>query len=232
LTTERDLIRLDLRAPLVDAVCASVCDVWCEAADLWLEVSQHAPYRALAMQCGAQASLNAGLLDLAEYFLIGLRDLPDMPAFLAVLWARQVPVREARIKHYSRIIDAAPARIARCDGREFMRLHLYREAIHQFLADGAFGRNPRLATPHLARAFYRLGAHASLIDLSQRAATHMTAPELTTMVERARRLLKRRGEPPALNLARFQEQHPAGAALTRIIDALGSHADSEDIDDL
>ena len=232
LTVDMDLVRLDLRAPLVDAACATICSVWCEAADLWLEVCHEPAYRDLGVQCGAQASLNAGLLDLAEYFLIGLNELPEIPEFLAPLWAKNVAVREARVKYYSRIIDVAPRKLEGINGRELMRLHLYREAIHQFLAGGEFGRDPKETIPQLARAYSMLGAHASLVGLYESQRIHMEASDQVTMVDRAKRLLKRQAEPPERNLIRFQEQHPAGAELKGIIDRLGPRVDGEGSHDL
>lgn len=215
---------LNFRVPLIDAVCASVCGDWFEAADLWFEVCREPRYRPLAVQCGAEAALNSGLLDLAEYFYLGLIELPDFPEFIKNLRDRNAPIRLARTKYYSQRL-VADRRQPRSDtARELMRLHFFREAVRCLLVSVQFQDDPATVVPMLARAYRMLGAHASLIGLCATHCAFLNAPDLSDMVGRAKRLLARQSEPPIKNVQRFQDQHPAGPLFTSIVESLTHEA--------
>ena len=96
-----DLLLLSVKAPLSDAVSATVCARWREAADLWLDVYRQPAYRPLAARCGLEATLKAGLYDLAQYFHIGLNDAPSLPDFLAEPWRQSLPIRRDRARFHS-----------------------------------------------------------------------------------------------------------------------------------
>ena len=221
MTKELDLVRLNLRAPLVEAVCATMCSDWSEAADLWLDVGRDPDCRALAAQCGLQAALTAGLMDLAEYFYIGVGGLSEMPGYLSDLWTKQSSIRAARVRFYSEGIGGAGGRRRGAPARELMRLHLYREAIREIFVSQDFRNKPKESLPLLARAYFMLGAHTSLMGLYNAYKIHLQDADSTAIVQRAERLLSRRAEPPARNLMRFQEQHPAGAELGALIELRG-----------
>jgi hypothetical protein len=217
-----DPILLNLNVPLIDAVCASVCGDWFAAADLWFEVCRDPRYRPVAVQCGAEAALQAGLLDLAEFFYLGLHELPKIPDFVTNLRERSAPIRRARTKYYSQRLAGDPARARSDTGQELMRLHFFREAVRFILVSPQFREAPSAVVPLLARAYWMLGAHASLICLYETHQTFLSAADLSDKVSRARRLLSRRSEPPMKNVRRFQDQHPAGRTFSAIVEGIGS----------
>ncbi|MEO8927808.1 MAG: hypothetical protein ABI306_11670 [Caulobacteraceae bacterium] len=211
-----DPVLLNLRTPVVDAVCATVGGQWFEAADLWFEVYRDPRFRLLAAQCGAEASLYAGLLDLAEYFYLGLGDLAATPDFVIALKEKNAPIRSARMAYYGRGRDGhAKGPDA---GAELMRLHFYREAVRRFLVLAPAQRDSPPTLVMLARAYAMLGAHASLIALHETRGEVLEGADLTPMVERARRLLARQSDPPIKNMQRFQQQHPAGPLFTTSVE--------------
>lgn len=218
MSTDLDPILLNLNVPLIDAVCASVCGEWFEAADLWFEVCREPRYRALAVQCGAEAALYSGLLDLAEYFYLGLDELRVFPEFVKTLRERNAPIRSARIKYYSHRLTLGTRRSKRDTAQELMRLHFFREAVRFLLVSAQFRDDPATAAPMLARAYGTLGAHASLVALHETHPAFLDEPNLRETVGRARRLLARQAEPPLKNVSRFQDQHAAGPLLTAIVE--------------
>ena len=224
---EPDLIRLNLRAPIVDAVCATVCSSWSDATDLWFEVHGEPRYRDLAVQCGLQAALNAGLLDMAAFFEIGLADLPSTPEFLETLVRKNQPVRSARAAFYDKGIQSGANPLTTAPGRELMRLHLFREAICAFLASREFQKKPAETVPLLARAYSMLGLHATLSGLNRTYGAYLKSSDSVALVERAERLLKREADAPLKNVMRFQQQHPLGAVLAAAIERWGGHSLSE-----
>ena len=209
-----DPVLLNPRTPVVDAVCASVCGDWFEAADLWFEVYRDPRFRPLAAQCGAEASLYAGLLDLAEYFYLGFGDRAALPPFLGALRDKHAPIRAARMAYYDRGRRGGTAGTG--VGGELMRLHFYREAIRHFLVMPPAERDSPATVALLTRAYAMLGAHASLIALHETRGEILDHAHLGPMVDRARRLLARQGDPPARNMQRFEQQHPAGALFTEL----------------
>ena len=214
MSVEIDPVLLNLRVPVIDAVCATVCGEWFEAADLWFEVYREPRLRPLAAGCGAEASLYAGLLDLAEYFYLGFGDRAATPPFIGALREKNEPIRAARMTYYGR--ERRHRASAPGAGGELMRLHFYREAIRHFLVMPPAERDSPVSVRLLARAYAMLGAHASLIALHETRGEILDQATLGPMVERARRLLVRQGDPPAKNVQRFQQQHPAGALFTAI----------------
>ncbi len=216
MTGALDPIVLNLGAPLIDAVCATICGEWFEAADLWFEVYRDSRFRSLAAQCGAEASLRAGLLDMAEYFYLGLGDPAEAPAFVRILREENEPIRSARMTYYGRGLEGrAKEAVA---GGELMRLHFYREAVRCFLVLAPAERDSPAVLKLLARAYAMLGAHASLIALHESQPGRLDDADLAAMVARARRLLSRQSDTPLTNLQRFQREHPAGALLTAIVE--------------
>ncbi len=216
-----DPIWLNLRAPLTDAICATVCAEWSKAADLWFEATREADYRALASVCGAEAALNAGLLDMAEYFYLGFAEMGSPPAFIGLLRARNDPIREARKRYFAHRRRAHERSPSLEGGRELIRLHLYREAVRALLLSSAFTAHLEETAPLLARAYAGLGAHASLVALADHLAGLAADPKLAEQVARAERLLARLADPPEKNLRRFVEQHPAGQAFAQAIATWG-----------
>ena len=207
---------LNPRTPLIDAVCATICGQWFEAADLWFEVYHDPRFHLLAAQCGAEASLRAGLLDLAEYFYLGLGDLAEAPAFVRILREKNGPIRSARMAYYGRRLNGRAK--GAVGGGELMRLHFYREAVRYFLVLAPAERDSSAVVPLLARAYALLGAHASLIALYESQAGRLDDADLTVLVARARRLLIRQSDPPLTNVQRFQQQHAAGALFTATVE--------------
>jgi hypothetical protein len=216
LAVEPRVLLHNFRAPLVEAICATVCSSWCEASDLWLEVYRTRRCRGLASQCGVQAALNAGLIDIAEYFYVGLDEYERVPDYIQSLWSKNMPVKEARVLFYSVGIQEGRNPARGTSGKDLMRLHLYREAIQVFLVSGALQSNPKDVAPSLARAYAMLGAHASLLGLYDAYRVHLDGTEAVALVERARRLVERQRQSAGRNLARFVEQHPAGPELREI----------------
>lgn len=211
-----DLILLNLRTPLIDAICATVCGEWFEAADLWFEVYRDPRFRPLAAQCGAEASLYAGLLDLAEYFYLGLGDLSEAPAFVRLLREKNEPIRAARRAYYGHRQEGRAMGPEK--GGELMRLHFYREAVRHFLVLAPADRDSPTVLSWLARAYAMLGAHASLIALHESQRGRLEDADLAVVLARARRLLTRQSDPPLTNVQRFQQQHAAGALFTATVE--------------
>ena len=218
MSSDVDPVLLNLNVPLIDAVCASVCCDWFEAADLWFEVCREPRYHHLAVQCGAEAALHAGLLDLAEYFYLGLNELEVLPEFVKVLRERSAPIRMARIKYYSQKLAKHRERLRIDTGQELLRLHFFREAVRFLLVSAQFRDDPAAVAPLLARAYWMLGAHASFISLCETHRAFLDDPDLGDKVGRAQRLLIRRSEPPMKNVRRFQDQHPAGPIFTDLVE--------------
>lgn len=220
-----DSIVLNPRTPLIDAICATVCGEWFEAADLWFEVYRDPRFRLLAAQCGAEASLYAGLLDLAEYFYLGLGDLAEAPAFVRALREKNEPIRRARLEYYGRRLEGHAKGAVR--GGELMRLHFYREAVRHFLVLAPDERDSPKVLTLLARAYAMLGAHASLIALYESRRERLDEADLAHTVARARRLLARQSDPAPTNVHRFQKQHAAGALFMACIE--GGHAAADEV---
>ena len=219
MSVDLDAIVWNPRAPLIDAVCATVCGEWFEAADLWFEVYRDRRLRPLAAQCGAEASIYAGLLDLAEYFYLGLGDPAQAPGFVRDLREENEPIRLARMAYYGRRLDGRARGPAR--GGELMRLHFYREAVRCFLVLPPAERDTPRVLALLARAYSMLGAHASLIALHETQGARLAKADLGAKVARARRLLARLADPPLNNVHRFQRRHPAGPLFTAIVEGGG-----------
>ncbi|MDQ2765164.1 MAG: hypothetical protein M3Y22_17315 [Pseudomonadota bacterium] len=214
-----DPVLLNLRVPLVDAICATVCGEWFEAADLWFEVYRDPRLRSLAAQCGSEASLYAGLLDLAEYFYLGLGEPIAVPPFVRALREKNEPIRAARRAFYDRRLNGRPGNADR--GHELMRLHFYREAVRWILALPLAQRDCAAVLVLLARAYAMLGAHPALIALYESRRQDLNDAALASLVDRARRLVARQVEPPQTNLQRFERQHAAGSVFTAYLRGAG-----------
>ncbi|MBA3810163.1 MAG: hypothetical protein H0X27_00660 [Caulobacteraceae bacterium] len=208
-----DLTVLNLRVPVVDAVCATACGDWLSAADLWFETFRDSSFRGLAARCGAEAALQAGLLDLAEYFYVGLRELPDIPEDLGMLRRENEPVRRARLDYFQRRLEGWRDEGGLEGASELMSLRFYREVIRRLLVMPSGGRDLAAVAPLLARAYARLGAHASLLALWRTNREGLAGTDVAPMVSRAERLFRWQSDPPLENVRRFERAHPAGPAL-------------------
>jgi hypothetical protein len=198
-----------------------MCCEWCEATDLWYEVGREPRYSELAAQCGIEAALTAGLLELAEYFYVTLSDMVEMPQFISPLLVKNLGIKEARVRYYSEFAESKSRLKSKLSGADFFRLHLYRESIRSLLTGNEFRNKPKQVASLLARAYAHLGLHASLVGLYKAHRQYLESPEITDLVNRAERLLSRKTEAPIKNIRRFQEQHPAGATLTALIARYG-----------
>ncbi len=208
-----DLTILNLRVPVIDAVCATTCGDWLSAADLWFEAFRDSSFRGLAARCGAEAALQAGLLDLAEYFYVGLRELPDIPEDVGALRKENESVRRARLDYYQRRLDGRSDNGGLEGAGELMRLRFYREVIRRLLVVPDGGRDLAIVAPLLARAYAMLGAHASLLALWRTNQEILAGTDLAPMVSRAERMLHWQSDPPIDNVRRFERAHPAGSLL-------------------
>lgn len=213
-----DLTVLNLRVPVIDAVCATVCGDWLSAADLWFETFRDPPFRGLAARCGAEAALQAGLFDLAEYFYVGLAELADFPAEIVILRGEAEPVRQARRAYFQRRLDGEVA-VGSLDGAsELISLRFYPQAVRRMLVSPLSRSDPALVAPILARAYAGLGAHACLVDLWEGRKDGLGGADMDLLVSRARRLLRWRSDRPIDNVRRFEEGHAAGAVLTATLE--------------
>lgn len=213
-----DLTVLNLRVPVIDAVCATACGDWLSAADLWFETFRDPPFRGLAARCGAEAALQAGFLDLAEYFYVGLRDLGDIPGDVRALREANEPVRRARFDYYQRRLDGWSGHGGRYTADELMRLHFYREVVRLLLIMYPGERNLNLVAPTLARAYAALGAHASFLGLLESEPEILGDTDVASLVPRAQKLLGWQSAPPLDNVRRFERAHAAGPVLTAILE--------------
>ncbi len=212
-----EMIRLDPASPLVEAVGASVREDWLEAADLWFEAARHQAGRPLAMVCGAQAALEAGLFDLAAYFRIGMEDRAAVPDFIAELLAASEPVRDARKRRHGRRLSGEAETGEAGSVDTLLDLRLSREAIHLVLTADPYRGNWVRAAPALARAYAALGAHAAFIALGETRAAEIADPGLDRKLARARRLEGLRAETPTAIVRQFQNDHPAGPVLSALL---------------
>jgi len=219
-----DLLMLSVKAPLADAVCATVCLRWREAADLWLDVYREPSYQPLAAQCGLEATLRAGLYDLAQYFHIGLAEAPSLPDFLTEPWRQSLPIRRNRARFYARQINPGQAEggsqtETRRLTQHLVDLHLYREAIRGIFRRRLYQTNPGAAVPLLAACYSALGEHEALIALRRSRRWYFGGRGGRSMLENAETCLGRASMGPVENVLEFTKSHPAGALLARLLEA-------------
>jgi hypothetical protein len=206
-----DLLISGIRAPLVDAVCATVCDRWREAADLWLDVCRVLAYRPLAAACGLEASLHAGLYDLSQYFQLHVDGSPAAPDFLAEPWRRSLTIRRNRARFYSSPAGNVSTGDARGEPRRLADLHLYREAIH------LFRRDRQAAIPLLTECYFALGEHEALLALHRTHREYFVDRDVQAMLASAENGLARAAMGPVENTEDFLRRHPMGARLAPLL---------------
>ena len=208
-----DLLLLSVKAPLADAVSATVCARWLEATDLWLDVYRQPAYRLMAALCGLEATLKAGLYDLAQYFHIGLDETPALPDFLAEAWRQSLPIRRDRARrHGGRSHAASRAETLRVAQR-LVELRFYREAIRETFRRRLLQTDGRATVPLLAECYSRLGEHESLIGLQASQPRHFDTAALRAKARSAQDAMKREALGPVQNALEFAGRHPAGHIL-------------------
>jgi hypothetical protein len=214
-----DLLLLNVRAPLADAVSATVCRRWREAADLWLEACQEPVYRPLSARCGLEATLKAGLYDLAQYFHAVLEDAPALPDFLGDPWARSLRVRRDRARvHAAQAAESRP-HPASPSPRRLVELRLYGDAIREIFRQGLLGTNHGAAILLLAECYSRLGDHEALVALDRSHRLHLAGGGVRDMLVDARAALARESLGPVAHAADFARRHPAGHLLTPFLES-------------
>jgi hypothetical protein len=208
-----DLLLLSVTEPLADAVCATVCRRWREATDLWLEVLRAPRHRTLSACCGLEASLRAGLYDLAQYFHIALEEDQSFGDFLAEPWRRSLPARRDRARFHADGTPLSGRAVARHGARRLLDLRLYREAVREILRGDLLEIEGARAVALLAECYFSLGEHEALIALYDARRPHFTATAPRAMLENAQACLEREARGPVVNALEFVRLHPAGALL-------------------
>ncbi len=213
-----DLLILSASVPLADAVCATACGCWSDAADLWFLISENPRYRVIATECGFEAAVLAGEFDLAEYFLVQNRHLADSGVFTEPRWIELGTLKASRKRLFLRTVDRA-----RIDGRpasiaELIELRLFKRAIHQIFADGSYRRKLGASARWLAQCYSGLGYHASLIALRARHPLALATPDFMKRCEEAGRLETMRTTATPQIFAHFLNMHPAGAKLSALLE--------------
>jgi hypothetical protein len=214
-----DLLMLSVRAPLADAVCATVCRRWREAADLWLDVIREPHYAPLAAHCGLEASLNAGLYDVAQYFHVMIDDNSRMPEFLSEPWRKSLPIRRSRARLYAEKSEISFRAATHGATQRLVDLRLYREAVRDIFARRVYQTNPIGAVRLLAACYFALGEHEALIGLHRSRRWCFGGPAVRSMLENAKVCLSRADLGPVENTLWFARSHPAGALLAPFLDA-------------
>ena len=214
-----DLLLLSVKAPLSDAVSATVCGRWRQAADLWLDVYRQPVYQSLAARCGLEATLNAGLYDLAQYFRIGLSDTALLPDFLVEPWRRSLAIRRGRARFYAERTDASSGPHARWLTKRLVELHFYREAIRETFRQRLFSRDRGAAVPLLAECYFRLGEHEALIALQRSQPVYCMGAGVRAKVRNARDALAREALGPVHSALELARRHPAGPLLAPFLDS-------------
>jgi hypothetical protein len=214
-----DLLLLSVKAPLVDAVSATVCDRWREASDLWLEVYREPRYRALAALCGLEASLRAGLYDLSQYFHLGIDDRPALPAFLAEPWRESLPIRRSRARFYSCPRGPSDHAWSGRSIRSMVDLRLFREAIRDVFRRRLLQTDRGTAVRLLTKCYFALGEHEALLALHRSQRLYFGGPNARAMLETASASMTRETLGVVENTLEFVRRHPAGSVLTPLLDS-------------
>ena len=214
-----DLLLLSVKAPLSDAVGATVCGRWREAADLWLDVYREPAYRSLSARCGLEATLNAGLYDLAQYFHICLSDAPSLPDFLREAWRQSLPIRRDRARFHAGRTDASSGPGPRAAARRLVDLRFYREAIREIFQRRLFQIDRGAAVPLLAECYFRLGEHEALVALHRSQRLFFTGAGIREMLRNTRAAMAREALGPVQNALDFAQRHPAGHLLAPFLEA-------------
>jgi hypothetical protein len=208
-----DLLLLSVKAPLADAVSATVCARWLEATDLWLDVYRQPAYRTMAALCGLEAALRAGLYDLAQYFHIGLGGTPASPDFLAEAWRESLPIRRDRARRHGERSHAASRAERLRLAQRLVELRFYREAIRETFRARLLQTDGRAAVALLAECYSRLGEHETLIGLQRSQPRRFNTAALRAKARSAQEAMQREALGPVQNALEFAGRHPAGPML-------------------
>jgi hypothetical protein len=214
-----DLLLLSVKAPLSDAVSATVCARWRAAADLWLDVYREPAYRSLSALCGLEATLNAGLYDLAQHFHIGVVGAQLLPDFLTQPWRESLPVRRNRAKFHARRPEAPSRPEPRKDTQRLVDLRFYREAIRDTFRRRLFQTDRGAAVKLLAECYFRLGEHESLVALHQSQRLFFAGAASRATLRHAKAALAREALGPVQNALDFARRHPAGHLLAPFLES-------------
>jgi hypothetical protein len=214
-----DLLMLNVKAPLADAVRATVCRRWREAADLWLDVDREPVFRPLSAHCGLEAALNAGLYDLAQYFHVRFVEAPPLPDFLVEPWRQSMPIRRDRARYHSACAHKCSSVDARRSVQRLVGLRLYREAIRETFRRRLFKFNRGAAVPLLAECYARLGEYEALIALHRSQRPYFAVPNARALLHGAGACLAREQLGLVENALEFARHHPAGHLLAPLLNA-------------
>lgn len=214
-----DLLLLSAKTPLADAVCATVWNRWREAADLWLEVFREPRYRTLSALCGLEATLQAGLYDLAHYFHIGIDGRPALPAFLAEPWRQSLPVRRSRARFYAgRAVASSQAEVDRA-ARYLVDLRLYREAIRAVFQGRQWQTHRGSAVGLLAECYFALGEHEALLALHRTQRLCFVGSRANMLLKNAKACAAREALGSVEAILDFVQRHPAGSVLAPLLES-------------
>jgi hypothetical protein len=216
-----DLLIFSVTTPLADAVCATACGCWSDAADLWFLVSEDPRYRIIATECGFEAAVLAGEFDLAEYFRIHNGHLADSGVFTESRWTELVSIKAKRTRFFTRTIENTRFGIAPAPVAELIDLRLFKRAIHQVFAHGSYRRGSSDAVRLLAHCYSGLGFHAALIALQSRHPRAFSTPDLRLRYEEASRLNAMRAKATPQIFSHFLHSHPTGLKLSELLDSQG-----------
>ena len=208
-----DLLLLSVKAPLADAVSATVCARWLEATDLWLDVYRQPAYRSMAALCGLEATLKAGLYDLAQYFHIGLGGTPAAPDFLAEAWRQSLPIRRDRARTHGERSHSASRAEKLHVAQRLVELRFYREAIRETVRGRLLQTDGRAAVCLLAECYSRLGEHETLIGLQGSRPRYFNTAALREKARSAEEAMQREALGPVQNALEFAGRHPVGHML-------------------
>jgi hypothetical protein len=203
---------------MVDAVCATVCGRWREAADLWLDVYREPRYRALSAICGLEATLRAGLYDLAQYFHIGIDGRPSLPDFLAEPWRQSLPVRRNRARFYAGRAGASSDVEAGRTTRHLVDVRLYQEAIREIFRRRLYETDPSMAVPQLAECYFALGEHEAFMALHASQQRYFGVSAVRVMLDTVETYRALAALGAVENTLEFARRHPAGALLAPLLE--------------
>ncbi len=213
-----DLLILSASVPLADAVCASACGCWSDAADLWFLISENSRYRLIATECGFEAAVLAGEFELAEYFHVHNRHLADTGVSTEPRWIELVGLKARRKRLFLRTIEKTRIQRRPPSIAELVELRLFKRAIHRIFVDGSHRRIHDASARLLAKCYSGLGYHASLIALQACHPRALATPDLKKRCEEAWLLETMRTKAASEIFAHFLNVHPAGAKLSALLE--------------
>lgn len=219
MTDRLDLILLNAKAPVGHGASASLCGRWREAADVWLDCIGEPAFRDLSARCGLEASLRAGLYDLAQFFRLKIGPTLDDFADLRELWRESLPVRRARARYHRERLLAHSGAVAQASPQRLIELRMYPEAIGRVFQETRIRRSSGASSLLLARCHEALGEHEAVLSLRSTPAWGIGGSELRTIKQRAKARLSLWQRPDTDNVRLFATSHPAGSLLTPFLEA-------------